>query len=296
MVAKRSVASALLMLMSLHVVTGAALLAFASPVKDPTVFVFGGGHVGLSWKSGRTQVVTSDTYAVFGGLESVTFTPDLGWHIDAVLIDGNPIVIVDEDGFSLVNVVVKDAITVVFIENGGVDDVETGTLIGTYPDPEVGLIFDAVLSEGFAYAYTTALQQTAQIGVSWDIQTTATFANNITIYLMLALTDLPEGMDPYNLTLWRTEVMLGDVNLDGIVDDVDISIIANANPQDPAYSNLDLNGDGVVNNEDVAIASHNIGLTSVWDQLESWVFVEGDLITVYGVTEHLSVFGVTQRA
>jgi hypothetical protein len=107
------------------------------------------------------------------------------------------------------------------------------------------------------------------------------------------LADLPNGTDPNDLVLWRTEVVLGDVNLDGIVDATDVSIIANANPNDP-NPDLDLTGDGVVNDDDVVVASHNIGQESVWEPLESWVFLEGNLVYVYGVTEHLSVFGVTR--
>lgn len=293
---KKSIASALLMLLSLNAVAGMAILTgAAAPVKDPTVFVTGSGSVELTWKSGKSQLITSDTYIVFGGLESATFTPSRGWHIDTVLIDGTPQAIPDEDGFSLTGFVAKTMISVAFLENGGVDDVETGSNVGTFPDPNVGLFFDEVLTNGFAYAYIIALQHPDQIGESWDIQTTAAFANNITIYLVFNLADLPDGVDPYDLTLWRTEVVLGDVNLDGIVDATDLSIIANANPQDPAYSNLDLNNDGVVDNEDVTIASHNLGLESVWEQLESWVIVDNDLVIIYGVTEHLSVFGVTHR-
>ena len=294
---KSTLAVALLMLLSLNAFAGMAILTCAAaPIKDPTVYVAGSGSVELTWKSGKSQVIASDAYVVFGALETATFTPNRGWHIDTVQIDGSPQVVLDEDGFSLINLVAKKAISVIFLENGGVDDVETGSNVGTYPDPDVGLIFDAVLTDGFAYAYIIALQHPDQIGESWDIQTTANFDNTITVYLVYNLADLPNGTDPYDLTLWRTEVVLGDVNLDGIVDGTDVSIIANANPEDPADPNLDLNNDGVVNNEDVTIASHNIGLESVWEPLESWVFVDNNRVYVYGVTEHLSVFGVTQRA
>jgi hypothetical protein len=296
LLSKKSIASALLMLLSLNAVAGMAILTgAAAPVKAPTVFVTGSGSVELTWKSGKSQLITSDTYVVFGGLACATFAPSRGWHIETVLIDGTSQVIPDEDGFSLTGLVAKTMISVAFLENGGVDDVETGSNVGTFPDPDVGLFFDDVLANGFAYAWIIALQHPDQIGESWDIQTTAAFANNITIYLVFNLADLPDGVDPYDLTLWRTEVVLGDVNLDGIVDGTDVSIIANANPQDPGYPNLDLNNDGVVDDEDVTIASHNLGLESVWEPLESWVIVDNDLVLVFGVTEHLSVFGVTQR-
>jgi hypothetical protein len=291
---KSVVTLALLMLLSLNVMTWmTASFCAAAPVKDPTIYITGSGSIELTWKSGKSIIYSSDAYANMGGLASVTITPNRGWSISAVSFDGNPTGIADEDGFSLSNVDVKRMISVEFVENGGVDDVDTGANTGAYPDPDVGLIFDNALTDGFAYAYVIGLEHPEQIGESWDIQTTAAFDENVTIYLVCNLADLPNGTDPNDLVLWRTEVVLGDVNLDGIVDATDVSIIANANPNDP-NPDLDLTGDGVVNDDDVVVASHNIGQESVWEPLESWVFLEGNLVYVYGVTEHLSVFGVTR--
>lgn len=65
---------------------------------------------------------------------------------------------------------------------------------------------------------------------------------------------LPKDVKPENLTLWKTEVVLGDVNLDEIVDGTDVSIIANVNlnDYDPA---LDLDNSGKIDDLDVALAS-----------------------------------------
>ena len=285
---------AMLMLLSLNAMAGMTVSSCAAaPVKDPTIYITGSGSIELVWKSGKSIVYSSDAYAVFGGLDSVAITPSRGWHIDSVSFDGNPQGIADEDGFTLINVEAKRAVTVTFLENGGVDDVDIGPYMKAYPDPDVGLIFDNVLTDGFAYAYIIGLRQPEQIGESWDIQTTAAFDENITIYLVCNLADLPNATDPNDLVLWRTEVVLGDVNLDGKVDGTDVSIIANANPDD--YDpKLDLNDDGFVNDEDVTIASQNIGEESVWEPLESWFYLEDNLVYVYGVTEHLSIFGVTR--
>ena len=292
---KSTVTLALLMLLLLNAATWMTISSCAAvPVKDPTVYLTGSGSIELTWKSGKSEIYSSDAYAGLGGLYSIAITPSRGWHIDAVLLDGNPESIVDEDGFSLTAIEVKRAISVAFLENGGVDDVDVGSGMGAYPDPDVGLLFDSVLAEGYAYAYIIGLRQPDQIGDSWDIQTTAAFDQEITIYLVCNLADLPSGTDPYDLALWRTEVVLGDVNLDGKVDATDVSIIANANPNDP-NPNLDLNGDGVVNSTDVTIASHNIGEVSVWEPLDSWIMLEGNRIYVYGVTEHLSIYGVTRH-
>jgi len=295
LLSKRSmVIIALLMLLSFNAIAGMIALAGAASVQDPTVHVNGSGSIEVTWKSGKSQSYSSDSYVKLGGLDFITFTPRHGWHIDAVLIDGNMQEIFDEDGFTLFDVQAKSIVSVTFLENGGVDDVEAGSGVEAYPDPEVGLVFDDVLTDGLVYAYIIGLRHPDQIGESWDIQTNATFDPDVTVYLMLNLTDLPDGVDPYNLTLWRTEVVLGDVNLDGKVDGTDVSIIANANPDDTADPRLDLNNDGVVDDEDVTIATHNVGEESVWEPLESWVFVENDLVYVYGVADHLSIFGVTR--
>jgi len=293
---KSMVAMALLTLLSLNAVAGITLLVYAATaVKDPTVYVTGSGSIEMTWKSGKSQAYSSDAYVKLAGLDTITITPSHGWHVDAVLIDGDLQVILDEDGFSLFDVQAKSVVAVTFLENGGVDDVETGLDVEAYPDPDVGLIFDDVLADGFVYAYIIGLRHQDQIGESWDIQTNATFDPDITVYLVCNLSDLPDGVDPYNLILWRTEVVLGDVNLDGRVDGTDVSIIANANPSDPTDPRLDLNNDGVVDDEDVTIASHNIEEESVWEPLESWVLLDDDLVYVYGVTDHLSIFGVTRH-
>ncbi|UCG36948.1 MAG: hypothetical protein JSV64_01340 [Candidatus Bathyarchaeota archaeon] len=288
--------TALLMLLSSGIIAGIGIHGCAgAPVKNPTVYVNGSGSVELVWKSGTSEVYSADVFVNLGGLDTATFTPSRGWHIETVLFDGNSQVILDEDGFSLINIAVKRMITVTFVENGGVDDVDTGSNTAANPDPDVGLIFDSVLIDGYAYAFLFGLEQDDQISESWDIQTTATFEDNITIFLVCNLADLPSGMDPNDLALWKTEWILGDVNLDGIVDGEDQSIIANVNPDEPIDPIMDLNYDGVVNNEDVTICSHNHGLESIWVQLESWIVIEGDFVYVYGATSSLSIFGVTKR-
>lgn len=292
---KSIVTTALLTLLSLNIFLAMTTFVYAAPaIKDPTVYINGEGSVELTWKSGKSETYSFDAYVKLASLYSISITPTPGWHINAVLIDGNPQGILDEDGYSLFDVQIKNMISITFVENGGIDDVDVGLGVTAYPDPDVGLIFDNVFAIGFAEAYIIGLQQVGQIGESWDVYTNATFNQNVTVYLACHVDDLPDGIDPYDLALWRTEVVLGDVNLDGVVDGTDQSIVANANPDDPANSNLDLNKDGVVDDLDVEIVAHNQGEVSVWVLLESWVYVDGDLVYVYGVTDHFSVFGVTR--
>lgn len=290
-----AVTTAMLMLLPLNAVASITGFVGAAPViKDPTVYINGCGFVEMTWKSGKSENYSSNAYVKLSGLEVVTITPCRGWHIAAVEIDGSPLVDFDEDGFSVIDVQAKSMISVTFMENGGVDDVETGGFVGAFPDPDVGLFFDHVLTSGFVSAYIIGLEQLGQIGDSWDIKTTADFDPNIIVYLVCSRSDVPDNVDPYDLMLWRTEVVLGDVNLDGKVDGTDESIIANANPSYPATDpRLDLNGDGNVTDEDVVLCANNIGLESLWEPLESrGVIIVNDLVYVYGVTDHLSIFGI----
>ncbi len=288
---------ALLMLLSLSAVASMTLLVNAVAIKDPTVYVTGSGSVELTWKSGKSQTYSSDAYANLGGLDTVAIIPNHGWHIDVVLIDGNSQGILDEDGFSLINVQAKCTVSVTFLENGGEDDVEIGSNVEAYPDPAVGLIFANVEGEGWAYAYTIGLQPPDAKGESWDIQTTATFDGDVTVILVCNRADLPDGFDPYNLRLLRTEVELAraDINLDGKVDGTDVSIVANANPSEPDSPHwdpkLDLNNDGLINDEDVNIVNNYI-CESVWEDITLRVIVDDDLVYVYGLTDHLSLFTI----
>lgn len=290
-----------LMLLLLNAFAAMTILVNAPAAKTSNVLISGSGSVELTWKSGKSATYNStdyeEYYANLGGLDTIAIIPTNGWHIYAFLADGNPQGIPDEDGFtSTLEVRVKRDVSVTFLENGGVDDVDLGSNMPAYPTPEVGLNFFFVTEEGNATAYTIGLQQPDQFGESWDIQTTAIFQENVTIYLVLNRNDLPPPpFDPTTLTLWKTQLVPGDVDLNGIVTASDVAAIANVNPGDPVNPLFDLNGDGIVNAEDVGIASHNLGEESVWTQLDpSWAEVVNGLVYVYGVTSGLSIFGCSR--
>lgn len=290
------VAIALVILLSLHAFADTTVLVSAAAIKYPTVCVNGSGSVELTWKSGKSQTYSSDAYPNLGGLDTVIIVPDHGWHIDAIVIDGKPQNILDDDEFSLVSVQARNMISATFLENDGIDDVETGPNVEAYPYPNVGLIFDNVLVNGFAHAYTIGLQPPDAKGEFWDIQTNAVFDQSVIVILALSLTDLG-GFDPTALKLLRTDVELAraDVNSDGKVNGTDVSIVANANPSkpgDPKYNaRLDLDGNGVIDDEDVNIVNNYIG-ESVWEDITLRVVVENRLVYVYGLTDHFSIFGV----
>jgi len=289
---------ALLMLLSLSAVASMTILVNAAAIKDSTVYITGSGSVKLTWKSEKSKTYSSDDYANLGGLDTVTIIPNYGWiHIAAVEIDGISQDIIDEDGFSLINVQAKKNVSATFEENSGVDDVDTGSVVKAYPYPDVSLIFNNVTTAGDAHAYTIGwAQYPDQVGESWDIQTTAYFVGDVEVMLVLNLTKVRElGLDPTKLTLLRTEVELAraDVNEDGEVNGTDVSIVANANPLD-WDPRLNQNDDDVINDEDVNIVNNYIG-ESVWEDITSGDVVvdeDNDLVYVYGLTDHFSIFGV----
>ena len=299
LLSKESMAAiALLMLLSLSAVASMTILVNAAAIKDSTVYITGSGSVKLTWKSEKSKTYSSDDYANLGGLDTVTIIPNYGWiHIAAVEIDGISQDIIDEDGFSLINVQAKKNVSATFEENSGVDDVDTGSVVEAYPYPDVSLIFNNVTTAGDAHAYTIGwAQYPDQVGESWDIQTTAYFVGDVEVMLVLNLTKVRElGLDPTKLTLLRTEVELAraDVNEDGEVNGTDVSIVANANPLD-WDPRLNQNDDDVINDEDVNIVNNYIG-ESVWEDITSGDVVvdeDNDLVYVYGLTDHFSIFGV----
>jgi len=299
---KSMITISLLTLLSLYALGNVTFLVNAdTATKEPTLYFNGAGSVQITWKSGKTQTYSSTTYVNFAGVYSITIIPNHGWHIDAVLLDGSPQAILDEDGFSIINLRVKNIISVTFVVNGGVDDVALGSNVETYPDPYVALIFSDVLVNGFAYAYIVEFayaQPPNAVGNSWDITTDAVFTQSVTVILILNLTDLG-GSDPATLRLLRTEPELAraDVNSDGKVDGTDVSTVAYANPSrihDSRYDpRLDMNNDGAINDVDVNIVNNYNG-QSVWQDITSQVVVSNDFVYVYGLTDRLSMFGVTR--
>ena len=302
LLSKESIAKiALLMLLSLQAFASMTMLVNAAkPSKAPNILVNGGGSVELTWKSGKTETYSSDGYASLGGLNTVTFIPTRGWHIFAVSIDGYVQEIFDEDGFSLIGVRVKNLISVTFKENDGMDDVAAGSNVEAFPNPDVFLIFNNVNEGGFAYAYTYSgveiyIPPDPQ-SETWDISTNAIFDQSVTVILVVPLASLPVGL---RLLSADVEVASADVNIDGVVDGDDVSDVANANPsqKDDPDSNyaprLDQNDDGVIDDTDVNIVNNYNGM-SVWEDITFDVVVDLDLklVYVYGLTDHLSLFGI----
>lgn len=292
-----TVTIALLMLLALYFFANSTFSVFAAPIKDPNVYINGSGYIQFTWKSGRIETYSSDVYVKLGGLDFITFIPSWGWHISTIFIDGLQQDVLDEDGFTLFDVQAKNTVAVSFMENGGVDDVDSGAYVEAYPDPAVGLIFENVILNGFVYAYQIGIQPPDAKSESWDVQTDAVFDQNVTVILVLSLADLG-GIDPYTLKLLRTDTLLArsDVNQDGWVDGDDVSIVANANPSwpgDPLWDpDLDINMDGFITDEDVNIVNNYIG-ELVWIDITTQVIVENGFVYIYGKTDHFSIFGVS---
>jgi len=284
------------------------ILVNAAAIKAPTVYITGSGSVKLTWKSGKSQPYSSDTYANLGGLDTVTIIPDPTWHIDAVSIDGILIEGIPDDGrydgFSLVNVQAKSNVSVTFLINNGIDGVKTGDDVEAYPYPNMRLVFYDVQTGGFATADPTIGRSIAdQIYEYWDIQTTAIFnSQGVEVVLVYSLDEvLAHDIDPYSLRLMRTDRSIdlarADVNLDGKIDGTDVSIVGNANPSMSGDLRYDPRCDvcdpiGLIDDRDVNFVNNYIGESSGWEDVPTKVEVVGDLVYVHGETDHLSIFGV----
>ena len=188
--------------------------------------------------------------------------------------------------------------------------VPVGENVEVFPDPRVDLVFAQVTVEGWATAAEAAkyppppfLPPEGEVGPMaatgtpleflspvWDIRVTATFSGKVIVGIDYGVTEsVPTG-------LWQTDVVLGDVNVDGKVNLADLCIIIKAlgscagSPRWNPY--CDLNGDGRITLKDLCIAVQHFGQTSVWTNITTYVDTENHII--YGETDHFSMFGVTR--
>jgi hypothetical protein len=171
--------------------------------------------------------------------------------------------------------------------------VPTGTNVTVPINANVALVFDSVTISGDATAITTMSYPppppgTTFTGPVWNIMTTAKFAGNVNISIIYSDPTSPPQ-------LLQTDIMPGDVNLDGVVNWKDLWLILKAwgsSPGNPRWNpNCDLNHDNKINYLDFLIALRNYGRTSHWTNITTQVDTVNHII--YGTTSHFSVFGIT---
>jgi hypothetical protein len=175
---------------------------------------------------------------------------------------------------------------------------------------DINLIFDNVTTAGYLLPPTMTTQYpppptspppTPGIGsvaaasssatsgffrVVWDVKVTAKFSGNVRIGINYT------GSAPTQL--WQTDIVPGDVNHDGKVNLCDLCIISKAigfSPGNHKWNpNCDLNGDNKIDVKDMCIAIQHFGQTSVWTEITAKV--DSTTNTIWGVTDHFSLFGV----
>lgn len=181
--------------------------------------------------------------------------------------------------------------------------VPVGENVEVFPNPMVGLIFEKVTVAGWATATETtrypplplppeegpmAATYTPSEFVApvWDIRVTATFVGKVIVKLAY------DETGPVPTQLLQTDIVLGDVNVDGKVNLLDLCLIVKAlfsSPGSPRWNPYcDLNGDNRINLKDLCIALQHFGQTSVWTDITTGIDTE--LHFIIGETDHFSIF------
>lgn len=169
-----------------------------------------------------------------------------------------------------------------------------GTNVSVTLNDYVGLVFDNVVTSGSATAITTTNYPPPPSGIPfmgpvWDITTTAMFSGSVTIGIKY--TD-PDTASPTKM--FETDIVPGDVNLDGVVNCTDLLLILKAmgsRPGDPRWNpNCDLNHNNKIDIYDLLIALKNYGRTSQWTDITWYVDTANNII--YGRTNHFSLIGI----
>ena len=189
-----------------------------------------------------------------------------------------------------------DDVSLILVASPTPVTVPTGTNVAVDLNANVGLIFDKVAVAGSATALTTMSYpppppDTAFIGPVWSITTTAKFSGNVTVGIAYPDPDADPGTPTQML---RTEIVPGDVNLDGVVNAKDLLLILKAmetRPGSPRWNpNCDLNHDNRINALDLLTALKNYGKTSQWTDITWYVDTVNHII--YGRTNHFSIIGI----
>jgi len=182
----------------------------------------------------------------------------------------------------------------------------TGENVTVFPANDVCLIFESVTEEGLTLVEKPGTGPTPPPSVSilqyYVIVTTADYSGQITIKIvyggsmgMLANTT-QEG-----LRLLQCVMLAGDVDKDFDVDIFDLVRMAGVygvkkpDPKYDSHSDCDLDGDGDIDIFDLVRMAGNYG--KVWQPETGWADIttwfDPTTNSIFGVTQHLSIFGVT---
>ncbi len=184
---------------------------------------------------------------------------------------------------------------------------KTGENVTVFPaNTNVCIIFENVTEEGLTTVEKPGSGPTPPPGVSilqyYVIETTADYTGQIIIKIVFneSMGMLANTTQEGDLRLLQCVMLAGDVDEDFNVDIFDIVLLAGAygtSPPNPKYNQeCDIDCDGDVDIFDLVRAAANYG--EAWDPATGWsditTRVDEENNSIFGVTQHLSIFGVTR--
>ena len=209
----------------------------------------------------------------------LTFTPADGYHLSSVNDNGFYVDLVGTDYTKTILITFYDDhdVTATFDPNG-IAVVPEGDDITVFLSSAASLTFATVGDSGIALG-TDLTGLISDQWLIWSIRTTVFIPQDGGVLIILQYNETilnSLGIDENSITGIERADFVGDVNGDGVVNGQDVSIVANANPSAPSDPNwnpfLDLTGDGLIDDEDVNLVNDHIG-----DNLDdaSWYLLDG---------------------
>lgn len=183
---------------------------------------------------------------------------------------------------------------------------KTGANITVFPVSKVCVIFEKVTEEGLTTVEKLGTGPAPPPGFTvvqyYAIETTAGYTDQISIKIicdesMRMLADATQGGD---LQLMQCVMLVGDVDKDFDVDIFDLVRMAGVygvKKPNPRYdSSCDVDADGDIDIFDLVLMAGNYGekwqATTGWVDITTWY--DPTTNSIFGVTQHLSIFGVTR--
>jgi len=232
---------------------------------------------------------SGDIEVKHGTNQSFEFYPaDSTYHVSSIVVDGS-FVSSYANIFTFYNVVADHTIQIIFSEEGKAT-VPAGADVSVFLGSGAGITF-ANTDGGLVTGESEEFPAGSSI-IVWELNYTATFSGGAQIALTYDDTGLTLDQEN-NLRLYSGEslaALYSDVNGDLIVDGEDVSIVANAvntNQQPDWYDPLlDINNDNKVDKEDIHVVNSYKG-TIIEDITD---YVDTDHNIIYGTTSHFSIF------
>jgi hypothetical protein len=242
------------------------------------------GYIETSVDGNPTQIWDQlDVTVEYGDSQTFSFYPDSGNHVSAIKIDSDFIISALSYTFSDVQ---KDWTIVVFFSADGEAYVPAGTNVPVDLGDSVSLHFESTEGGGIATQASIDLPPLL-VGTSlilWDVSVGVSFEGIVEIALPYLGTQTIQHVFRSD----SLDALYSDVNGDGVVNADDVSDVANAikslTPNGLYDANFDVNRDGVLDENDIHLVNEYKGTT-----LQSLTFwVEGN--TLYIATYQLSIF------